>query len=195
MMMDSKGAPGGTVRLYHGSDVPIKHPDTAHNTGFADLGPGFYLTDDHDAAWRRARSRARREGAAAGVVSAFAFDETALRWATWGEGNPQIDGHAAGEPFGLRFEESGSGIVAWARYIDACRRGRTAVTGLGEPAVVRGWADYRRNASDRPSSTLAMKSRFVNARYVPNVYSKVRTLFLSGRPQFGGCTRNERVRR
>lgn len=59
MMMDSKGAPGGTVRLYHGSDVPIKHPDTAHNTGFADLGPGFYLTDAPSRSIRRLTSEAK----------------------------------------------------------------------------------------------------------------------------------------
>ncbi|MGI6220478.1 MAG: hypothetical protein ACOYIP_01185 [Coriobacteriales bacterium] len=31
------------------------------------------------------------------------------------------------------------GISAWLGYIMRCRKGETAVDGLGEPAVVRGW--------------------------------------------------------
>lgn len=50
---------GRIVRLYHGSDMAIERPDIVHNTGFADLGVGFYLTDDKDAAINRARRRAR----------------------------------------------------------------------------------------------------------------------------------------
>lgn len=124
------------VTLYHGSDVAIEHPDVTLNTGFADLGRGFYVTDDHDAARRRAATRARREGASAGVVSAFAFDESCLRWVTMAE---QPVGDVAGIPFGLCFSEDACGLAAWMAYIKACRRGETALEGFGEPAVVRAW--------------------------------------------------------
>ena len=36
--------------LLHGSDVAIEAPSAGFNTGNADLGRGFYLTADHDAA-------------------------------------------------------------------------------------------------------------------------------------------------
>ena len=58
------------MRLYHGSDRAISEPSLGFNTGFADLGHGFYLTDDADVARQRARSRARRSGSAVGAASA-----------------------------------------------------------------------------------------------------------------------------
>lgn len=127
------------VRLYHGSDVAIEHPDTSHNSGYADLGKGFYLTDDHAAARRRALSRARRVGADVGVVSAFELDESCVPWAEWGAGGPQLPTGLVGQPFGLHFAANGEGIIGWATYIQACRRGETAVAGLGSPAIVRAW--------------------------------------------------------
>lgn len=121
------------LRLYHGSDVAIEHPDVTLNTGFADLGQGFYLTDDHDAARRRALSRARRTGAATGVVSVFDLDVTGLSWIVAGE-------HTGGvtSPFCLCFDESTEGLAAWMGYIVSCRKGRTSVA-AGEPAIVRAW--------------------------------------------------------
>ncbi len=50
---------GTQLRLYHGSNVSIERPEVTLNTGFADLGHGFYLTDDRAAAERRAVSRAQ----------------------------------------------------------------------------------------------------------------------------------------
>ena len=127
------------MRLYHGSDVAIMHPEITLNSGFADLGRGFYLTDDEDAARRRARSRARRNGVAQGVVSVFEFDEECISWVCWGA---QLLTPAAGAyagPFGLRFDADPAGIAAWVAYIKACRAGHAQVGELGFPAVVRGW--------------------------------------------------------
>lgn len=127
------------MRLYHGSDVAITHPEVALNSGFADLGRGFYLTDDEDAARRRARSRARRNGAAQGVVSVFEFDEASVPWVCWGAQAPSLDADACAGPFGLRFDADPAGIAAWVAYIKACRAGHAQVGELGFPAVVRGW--------------------------------------------------------
>lgn len=128
--------PDAGIWLYHGSDTPIEHPDVSLNTGFSDLGRGFYLTDDRDAARRRALTRARRTGAAAGVVSVFELDEASVPWVSIGAGAipASIEG-----PFGLRFDADAAGLVAWISYIKACRRGKTAVGNLGEPAIVRAW--------------------------------------------------------
>jgi hypothetical protein len=116
--------------------MAIERPDVSPNTGFSDLGRGFYLTDNHDAARRRALTRARRTGTAAGVVSAFELDEVGVPWISIGSGEAptSVEG-----PFGLCFEADATGLAAWISYIKACRSGKTAVAGLGDPAVVRAW--------------------------------------------------------
>lgn len=128
--------PDAGIWLYHGSDTPIEHPDVSLNTGFSDLGRGFYLTDDRDAARRRALTRAHRTGVATGVVSVFALEVESLPWVSMGarELPPSIR-----QPFGLCFEADATGLAAWISYIKACRSGKTAVAGLGDPAVVRAW--------------------------------------------------------
>lgn len=135
----SSGAGATTVRLYHGSNVTIEQPDVSFNTGFADLGKGFYLTDDHGAAQRRAASRARRTGEGTATVSVFDLDEACVPWVMWGAESPALPSGAPEGPFGLYFESSPAGVVAWANYIKACRRGATEVPGLGAPAIVRAW--------------------------------------------------------
>lgn len=124
------------VMLYHGSSAVVAHPEAARNAGFSDLGRGFYLTDDREAAAGRARSRARKDGVAHGAVSAFAFDEDALPWVTLGTSEPvsPTDG-----PFGLCFAATRAGIEAWVDYVLACRASKTTVEGVGEPAVTRAW--------------------------------------------------------
>ena len=128
--------PDAGIWLYHGSDTPIEHPDVSLNTGFSDLGRGFYLTDDRDAARRRALTRARRTGVATGVVSVFALEVESLPWVSMGarELPPSIR-----QPFGLRFDDDSAGLTAWISYIQACRKGKTAIAGLGDPAVVHAW--------------------------------------------------------
>jgi hypothetical protein len=116
--------------------MAIEQPRVALNTGFADLGKGFYLTDDRDAARGRAKKRARVVGGTA-TVSIFELDESKVSWIVWGEGDPVIDGVTAA--FGLRFEESPAGYAAWARYIKSCRTGTTEVPRIGSPAIVRAW--------------------------------------------------------
>ena len=127
------------MRLYHGSDIEVRKPIIAYNTGFADLGQGFYLTDNRDVACQRARSRARRLGARDGVVSVFEFDEGCVPWACWGACGLSLRTPDGGVPFGLCFDEDREGIAAWVSYIRACRRGQTGVGDLGAPAVVRAW--------------------------------------------------------
>lgn len=126
--------------LYHGSDTVIECPRISLNTGFSDLGRGFYLTDDAEAAAGRARSRARKTGGV-GHVSAFSFDWDDLPWIAQGmePGPPAPRDAQPAAPFGLLFEPGMPGITAWIRYIKSCRAGNTALPGLGEPAVVRAW--------------------------------------------------------
>lgn len=123
------------MRLYHGSSIAIERPDVAMNKGFSDLGRGFYLTDDLDIAKARAASRARIDGVATGVVSAFEFAESAVPWMTWGD-EPVAFGDAT---FGLRFPSTTEGVAGWANYIKACRTGLTEVPSAGDPAVVKAW--------------------------------------------------------
>lgn len=127
------------MRLYHGSDVAITHPEIARNSGFADLGRGFYLTDDAEAAQRRAHTRARRNGVAEGVVSVFDFDEGCVPWVCWGAQPSSLVSATSIGPFGLCFDASPAGIAAWITYIKACRAGYTQIEGLGIPAVARAW--------------------------------------------------------
>ena len=133
-----------SIRLYHGSDIAIPHPLVGHNTGHTDLGNGFYLTDDHDAALGRARSRARRTGQGTGIVSVYDLDETCVPWvlaeteereATWAS-RPHVP---ITGPFGLCFSEDPAGLASWMGYMGTCRRGNTLVNGLGNPAIVRAW--------------------------------------------------------
>ena len=130
--------PTDVVRLYHGSSEAIRKPDLAHNTGFADLGKGFYLTDDHVAAKGRARARARREGSAPGVVSSFDFDLSVVRWVYIGDGTDLPSGRGLSR-FGLWFLPTDEGLAAWVRYIAQCRSDNTTVGDLGSPEVVRAW--------------------------------------------------------
>ncbi|MBR3312936.1 MAG: DUF3990 domain-containing protein [Atopobiaceae bacterium] len=123
------------VLLYHGSDKPVPHPLVGKNSGFSDLGKGFYLTDNYDVACARASSRARRTGGTMGTVSIYSLNENAVPWETWGSPTSL----PAGTPFGLRFEPDEAGMVAWMHYIQACRAGRTHVEDLGSPAITRAW--------------------------------------------------------
>ena len=127
------------MRLYHGSDQAICAPQVAFNTGFSDLGQGFYLTDDASVARSRAKARARKTGQREGVVSVFELDEGCVAWATWGSRGLRVEPGVTAGIFGLRFAEPPEGIVSWVNYIKACRSGHTEVPGLGSPAIVRAW--------------------------------------------------------
>ena len=43
------------MKLYHSSNVSIKHPDTKHSRLYLDSGRGFYLTSLHEQAVRYAQ--------------------------------------------------------------------------------------------------------------------------------------------
>lgn len=125
--------------LYHGSDVAIERPDVSLNTGNADLGKGFYLTDDREAAFQRASSRARLTGASQGLVSVYEFDEEGLPWVIVGrDGGDALPAGGRAE-FALTFDGGPEGLAEWISYIASCRAGWTAFDGLGEPALVRAW--------------------------------------------------------
>ena len=130
--------PDSQVLLYHGSNVAIERPQVSLNTGFADLGRGFYLTDDREVAVSRARMRARGMGGAP-TVSAFELDESCVPWATWGEHGLDVGDAREGETFGLRFDSCEQGYAAWANYIRSSRQGQTDMPSLGSPAIVRAW--------------------------------------------------------
>lgn len=123
------------MRLYHGSSVMIEKPDVSRNTGFSDLGRGFYLTDDLAIARKRAVSRARIDGTESGVVSVYEFDQDAIEWMTWDVEQTMPESSR----WGLSFVADAAGIAAWARYIKSCRAGRTEIEGAGEPEVVQAW--------------------------------------------------------
>lgn len=128
----------GTIMLYHGSNAAINHPVVSHNTGFADLGRGFYLTTNHEAARSRAAQRAHKAGGTA-TVSAFELDEQCVPWLTLGARALQERTEMPSKPFGLQFDETPEGLTAWAAYIKSCREGKTDVPGAGSPSVVRAW--------------------------------------------------------
>ena len=48
------------MRLYHSSNVIVKHPDAQHSRKYLDFGRGFYLTSIHDQAVRYAQRFKRR---------------------------------------------------------------------------------------------------------------------------------------
>lgn len=127
-----------TVMLYHGSNVAIQSPVVSHNTGFADLGRGFYLTTNHAAAIGRATKRAKQIGGLA-TVSVFELNENCVPWITWNASALSGNDTVPQPPFGLRFDETPNGLAAWASYIQACRSGNTEVPRTGNPAIVRGW--------------------------------------------------------
>lgn len=127
------------VRLYHGSNAAIEKPLVSFNTGFADLGKGFYLTDSLDAAKGWALTRARRTGEGTATVSIFELDKGSVPWVEVGADGLAVPDGGVGSVFGLCFAESPEGVVAWANYIKACRQGRTEVGELGSPAIVRAW--------------------------------------------------------
>lgn len=43
------------------------------------------------------------------------------------------------QPLCLRFDQDEAGIIGWLEYVKACRSGRTALEGKGDPAIVRAW--------------------------------------------------------
>ena len=68
------------MRLFHGSDVPVRSVDLGRALMFKDFGPGFYLSADIKQAKAFARYKADRPRSIThtAVVSVFEFDESHL---------------------------------------------------------------------------------------------------------------------
>lgn len=67
------------MKLYHGSNITIEHPEIAKGKPFKDFGQGFYLSDTIEQAMEMAQRVAERYGAErTPVVSTFEFDDSAM---------------------------------------------------------------------------------------------------------------------
>lgn len=67
------------MKLYHGSNIVVAHPEIAKGKPFKDFGRGFYLSDDFEQAVEMAeRVVSRADSGQTPVVSSFEFDESAL---------------------------------------------------------------------------------------------------------------------
>ena len=68
------------MKVYHGSDVEVKHVDLACSQMYKDFGPGFYVSADKKQAVHFARYKAARPASKThkAVVSEFDFDERSI---------------------------------------------------------------------------------------------------------------------
>lgn len=67
------------MKLYHGSNIVVDHPEIAKGKLYKDFGRGFYLSDTMEQAMEMAeRVVARADSGDTPVVSTFEFDESAL---------------------------------------------------------------------------------------------------------------------
>ena len=88
------------MKLYHGSNIVVNHPEIAKCKPFKDFGQGFYLSDTKEQAMEMAQRVVERAGAGqAPVVSSFEFDESFM-----------TDGSLTVKCFGTYTEE-------WAEFV------------------------------------------------------------------------------
>lgn len=67
------------MKLYHGSNITVDHPEIAKGKPFKDFGQGFYMSDTIEQAMEMAQRVAERYGAEqTPVVSTFEFDDSAM---------------------------------------------------------------------------------------------------------------------
>lgn len=67
------------MKLYHGSNIVIVHPEISKGKPFKDFGRGFYLSDTIEQAKEMAQRVVERVGAEqTPVVSTFEFDDSAM---------------------------------------------------------------------------------------------------------------------
>lgn len=67
------------MKLYHGSNIVVDHPDITKGKPFKDFGQGFYLSDTKEQAMEMAQRIVERVGAKQSpVVSTFEFDESVM---------------------------------------------------------------------------------------------------------------------
>ena len=65
--------------IYHGSTVPVEHPEIRPSEAFLDFGTGFYMTTSYEQAERWTRIKMRRMNAEVGYVSVYEFDYEAAK--------------------------------------------------------------------------------------------------------------------
>ena len=67
------------MKLFHGSNTVVDHPEIAKGKPFKDFGQGFYLSDNLEQAIEMAERVAARVGVGhTPVVSTFEFDDSAM---------------------------------------------------------------------------------------------------------------------
>ncbi len=67
------------MKLYHGSNIVITHPDLTKGKPFKDFGQGFYLSDSIEQAMEMAeRVAARVNVEQTPIVTTFEFDESVM---------------------------------------------------------------------------------------------------------------------
>lgn len=67
------------MKLYHGSNIVVAHPEITKGKPFKDFGRGFYLSDELVQAVEMAeRVVSRADSGQTPVVSSYEFDESAL---------------------------------------------------------------------------------------------------------------------
>lgn len=66
------------IRLYHGSNLKIEHPDLKHSKPFKDFGKGFYLSADKQQAWEMAVQKVHQTQEGKAEISEFMFDESLM---------------------------------------------------------------------------------------------------------------------
>ena len=67
------------MKLYHGSNIIVDHPEVGKGKPFKDFGQGFYLSDTVEQAMEMAQRVVERVGAGqTPVVSTYEFDDSAM---------------------------------------------------------------------------------------------------------------------
>lgn len=66
------------MRLYHGSDIVVMHPELAKGRPYKDFGKGFYLSDNREQAQAMAKQKAALSENALPIISTFEFSEAVM---------------------------------------------------------------------------------------------------------------------
>lgn len=67
------------MKLYHGSNIVVNHPEIAKGKPFKDFGQGFYLSDTIEQAMEMAQRVVERVGAGqTPIISSFEFDDSVM---------------------------------------------------------------------------------------------------------------------
>ena len=89
------------MKVYHGSNIAVVHPDISHSRSYLDFGRGFYVTTVKDQAENWARRKALRAGLTP-TVSVYDMDDVISS---------------------IRFLQFENNDEAWLDFVCDCRRG------------------------------------------------------------------------